>query len=60
MGWVLRWKKAKGPPALEPPAEKASGCLRAETATELMSTPRRQKLEPCRAIRFSRIYIRFT
>lgn len=44
MGWVLRWKKAKGSPSLESPAEIASGCLRAESAAALMSTPRRQKL----------------
>jgi integrating conjugative element relaxase (TIGR03760 family) len=44
MGWVLRWKRAKGSPALEPPAETASGCLRAESAVALMSPPRRQKL----------------
>jgi len=44
MGWVLRWRKAKGSPALEPPAEMASGCWRAENTAELLGTPRRQKL----------------
>lgn len=44
MGWTLKWRKAKGSPVPEPAADLAIGCLRAESAKDLMATPRRTKL----------------
>jgi integrating conjugative element relaxase (TIGR03760 family) len=44
MGWVLKWRKAKGSTVPKPAADLAIGCLRAESARALMATPRRTKL----------------